>query len=762
LVIGAPETHLMPSITRPPLVGFGTFNSYKDHEQIAEAVRHAIRAGYRHFDCASMYGNLCEIGAAFAAAIKAGEVRRDELYVVSKLWCADAAPDDVKDALTSTLTDLRLDYLDNYTMHWPSRMDKGTATFTPDNSAAAGGKHQFDLVHQGDRREIAATYAAMETLVDAGLVRSLGVSNFNVRLLGDLLQDCRIRPETNQFELQPYLAQRELVAFCDKMDVHVVAYSPLGKPGYTRPADPELLADPVLAKIAEEVGKTPAHVALRWAVQRGASVIPKSCTPVRILANRDVLEWSLTPSQMERIESLDCGYRYVRVDWFDFDSKPASNVNTPPPGQALIKAGTVDELGLYRNSFGREGRELRTEVIIRRGLLEPDELARNGRHYIPEKCWQAPLHLVTDETVDTIYGAQVVEGLAAAGFVVHKVVLKSDTDDSGETSTEHSKTMASLQACADAILEKGITKHSAIVSLGGGVVNNLAGLLASMLYRGITLVHLPTTTMSAFDAALDFKQAVNHQLGKNLLGSYYPASTIAIDPDVLATLSERHSLNGVAEALKHGLTQSTDLTDMIVRPLREGDRAAVIKDGAYMEALCKAALEIKAPTLDDYESSDYNEYCPQYGHAVGHAVEHTSWSGGPHAPLLHGEAVAIGMCVSAEVALVKGVCTEAVVREHYDLIGATGLPTFVPLTMAIAPLIRQMRFDKHTVKNPTMGLCAQIGGMALSPDGESYAFTASEEELLQAFTANMAKRDAGVICGACASVFAAPMPAATK
>lgn len=247
-----------------------------------------------------------------------------------------------------------------------------------------------------------------------------------------------------------------------------------------------------------------------------------------------------------------------------------------------------------------------------------------------------------------------------------------------------------------------------------------------------------------------------------MLGTYYPASTIAIDPDVLATLSERHCLNGIAEALKHGLTQSTDLTDMIVRPLREGDRAAVLKDGAYMERLCKAALEIKAPTLDDYDNSDFNEFCPQYGHAIGHAVEHTSWSGAPHAPLLHGEAVAIGMCVSAEVALLKGVCTEAVVREHYDLVGATGLPTFVPLTMAVEPLIRQMRYDKHTVKNPTMGLCAQIGGMAVSPDGESYAFEASEAELCAAFAANVAKRDAGEICGTCTSVFAAPRSVARE
>lgn len=769
------EMSTTPVTRRPPLVGLGTFNNFQEPEKVADAVRVAIRAGYRHFDLASLYGNERQIGKAFGEAIKSGEVAREQLYVVSKLWCADAAPEDVAPACQRTLDDLGLDYLDNYTMHWPVQMTKG--------SKIVEGKHEFGIVHHGERAKIAATYAAMEALLDAGLTRSLGVSNFDIRMLGELLQDCKVAPVTNQFEMHPFLPQRELVAFCEKANVHVVAYSPLGM-GCPRTGDePDLLGDSLVKHVAGEVGVTPAQVLLRWAMQRGASVIPKSLTPERIVANREVLDWALSASQMERLDSLDIGYRFIQVradhttariprppaltphlplsapfsaqvPYFDFDVKPPSNVNTAPPGQALIKEGYVDEYGFYRNYFAREGKVLRTEVIIRRGLLEPDELAANGRHLLPEKCWGAPIHVVTDEAVDALYGDQVVEGLTAAGFIAHKVVMQTDVDESGETSTEHFKTVESMMRCSDLILERGITKHSAIVSLGGGVVNNLAGVLAGMLYRGITLVHLPTTTMSAFDAALDFKQAINHTLGKNLLGCYYPATTIAIDPDALSTLSERHSLNGVAEALKHGLTQSVELTDMIVRPLREGDPYKVIKDGAYMERLCKAALEIKAPTLDDYNNSDFNEFCPQYGHAIAHSVEHMSWSSKAHQPLLHGEAVAIGMCVSAEVAFLKGVCTRSVVDEHYDLVGATGLPIYVPLTMDVAPLIRQMRFDKHTVKNPTMGLCAQIGGMAMAPGGDTYAFDASEEELVAAIEANMKRRDASEVCGQCASIFA--------
>mmetsp|Transcript_9921 Transcript_9921/g.33657 ORF Transcript_9921/g.33657 Transcript_9921/m.33657 type:complete len:312 (+) Transcript_9921:1652-2587(+) len=208
-------------------------------------------------------------------------------------------------------------------------------------------------------------------------------------------------------------------------------------------------------------------------------------------------------------------------------------------------------------------------------------------------------------------------------------------------------------------------------------------------------------------------------------------------------------LNGVAEALKHGLTQSRELTDAIVEPLRNGDPAEVLHDGAYLENVCRAALEIKAPTLDNYDASDYNEFCPQYGHAVGHAVEHTSWSGKAHSPLLHGEAVAIGMCVSAEVAKLKGICTDKVVDEHYDIVKATGLPCYVPPSMTAETVIRQMRFDKHTVKVPTMGLCAEVGGMALF-NGETYAFEVSEEELVAAIDANVARREADDTCVVCA------------
>jgi alcohol dehydrogenase (NADP+) len=148
---------------RPPLIGIGTFNDHKDAEKVGEAVGIAIAAGYRYIDCASVHKNQKEIGAAIALALAPGGLdSRDQLYVVSKLWCADAAPEDVADACHRTLAELGLDYLDNYSMHWPVQMNK--------EAAMVDGSLQYTIVHQGDRKMIAETYAAMEALVDAGLV----------------------------------------------------------------------------------------------------------------------------------------------------------------------------------------------------------------------------------------------------------------------------------------------------------------------------------------------------------------------------------------------------------------------------------------------------------------------------------------------------------------------------------------------------------------------------------------------------------------
>eukprot|EP00965_Chrysotila_dentata_P196818 6177821-Pleurochrysis_carterae.AAC.1 len=258
--------------------------------------------------------------------------------------------------------------------------------------------------------------------------------------------------------------------------------------------------------------------------------------------------------------------------------------------QPLRTEGTINDSNVYVNSFARAARPLSSDVLIKNGILS--ELKEYGKQIIPSRCHEASNYLITDSMCDELYATKVVTGLRSAGLQVQKLVMPVMTDESGETSTEPSKTREVFDQLVDEIIEAGINKNSCIISLGGGVVNNICGVLAAVLYRGITLVHLTTTTMGAFDAAIDFKQGINHPLGKNLLGTYWPASTIVIDPTTFRTLSQRHLLNGISEALKHGFCQSRELTDLIVQPLAQHG-VSKLRDPAYLEAVCKACIEIK-------------------------------------------------------------------------------------------------------------------------------------------------------------------------
>eukprot|EP00961_Rhodomonas_salina_P170540 2298722-Rhodomonas_salina.1 len=294
--------------------------------------------------------------------------------------------------------------------------------------------------------------------------------------------------------------------------------------------------------------------------------------------------------------------------------------------------------------------------------------------------------------------------------------------------------MENFQMLTDKILRNGITKNSCIISLGGGVVNNICGFLASALYRGVPMIHITTTCMGMLDAAIDFKQAVNHCCGKNLLGAYYPASQIIIDPTVLVTQSERAVRNGIAEAIKHGLCHSPDLLNFILEGAHD------VKNPEYLENLIKMTVALKAPTLTHYDESNFNEMCPQYGHSVGHACEFLGFKGSGVA-LLHGEAVAIGCCVSAEISRIMGLCDDACVEAHYDAFARSGLPTIVPEDQADEDVLYQMVYDKHyEKKSATMGLCTSVGVMH-QKDG-NFAFEIDDAIILEAIRINKARAHA--------------------
>ena len=297
-----------------PALGLGTWQAPKG--EVGEAVREAIRCGYRHIDCAAIYGNEREIGEALQAAIEAGEVRRDELWITSKLWNTHHGHANVRPAIEKTLADLRLDYLDLYLIHWPVAM-KYMVPHVP---------NQFIPLEE---QPIADTWQGMEEVLEAGLTRHIGVSNFSIKKLKQLLETARHRPEMNQVEMHPLLAQNELKAFCEAEKIHMTAYTPLGRPASSdRPADaPELLEGPVVMAIAEQQKCTPAQVVLAWAMERGTSPVPKSTNPKRLKENLASQTVALTEADMASLNALDRHYRYVDGSFWVVPGGPYSLEN---------------------------------------------------------------------------------------------------------------------------------------------------------------------------------------------------------------------------------------------------------------------------------------------------------------------------------------------------------------------------------------------------------------------------------------------------
>ena len=296
-----------------PLLGLGTWKSAPG--QVYEAVREAIRLGYRHLDCASVYGNEPEIGQAIGDAIGDGEVTREQLWITSKLWCNSHGRDNVEPALRQTLQDLGLAWLDLYLIHWPVPIRPGVAFPT---SAA-------DLLPP-QQLPIRDTWEGMEAALEAGLTRHIGVSNFSSRKLQDLIAHGRLRPEVNQVELHPLLQQPELLEVCAKEGVHVTAYSPLGsgdRPAQLKAAnEPVLLEHPVITAIAAEHGCSSAQVLLAWHLCRGISTIPKSVTPARLRENLAAAAMELSPDDLTRIAALDQGLRLVDGSFWLLEGGP--------------------------------------------------------------------------------------------------------------------------------------------------------------------------------------------------------------------------------------------------------------------------------------------------------------------------------------------------------------------------------------------------------------------------------------------------------
>jgi alcohol dehydrogenase (NADP+) len=299
---------ILASGARIPVIGLGTFGSDNVSAiEVADAVLNAARLGYRQFDCASVYGNEVHIGEALQSVCNQ-VAPRSEFWITSKLWNDKHAPKDVESSCKQTLHDLRLEYLDLYLVHWPFRN-----YHPPGCDADTRSPDARPYIHS----QFIETWAAMEKLVENGLVRHIGTSNMTIPKLELLLKDARMRPACNEMELHPHFQQSEFLDYLFEKQIQPIGYCPLGSPGRPErdrmPLDTSPLEDPMIRAIAEDHHLHPAAICLKWAVQRGEVVIPFSVNPRNYTSNlRAVLEDPLTPLEMETIATVDRRCRLIK------------------------------------------------------------------------------------------------------------------------------------------------------------------------------------------------------------------------------------------------------------------------------------------------------------------------------------------------------------------------------------------------------------------------------------------------------------------
>ncbi|KAG7813379.1 hypothetical protein KL921_000925 [Ogataea angusta] len=292
-----------------PLVGFGCWKVEKSI--CAEQIYEAIKVGYRLFDGAMDYGNEKQIGEGIAKAIEDGLVKREELVIVSKLWNSYHKPENVKKAIRRVLDDLKLDYLDIYYIHFPIAQK-----FVPFEEKYPPGFYCGPNGWEFEDVPLAVTWRAMEELVEEGLVKSIGISNFSGALVQDLLRGCKIKPQLLQIEHHPYLTQEKLIKYVQAQDIAVVAYSSFGPQSFVELNHAKakdtvsLLKHDLINNIASAHNVSPAQVLLRWATQRGILVIPKSNHKERLVQNLTVNDFNLSEEEIKQISSLNQDLRF--------------------------------------------------------------------------------------------------------------------------------------------------------------------------------------------------------------------------------------------------------------------------------------------------------------------------------------------------------------------------------------------------------------------------------------------------------------------
>ena len=299
-----PKMSPIPSLTfsnglKMPVFGLGTYQSKAG--EVEKAVMEAIDLGYRHIDTAHFYQNEKEIGQAVQAKIKDGTVKREDLFITTKLWNNAHKEDMVVPTCKKSLELLGLSYVDLYLVHWPFAFKEGDELL-PKNEKG------IPITSDTDYLE---TWKGMEQCVQLGLARSIGVSNFSIEQITRLLPVAKVPPVNNQVEVSVNLNQKPLIEFCQKNNITVTGYSPLGQPG-NKAGAPNFLENPTILELAKKHNKTPAQISLRYAVQHGIAIIPKTVTPSRLKENMGIFDFSLSTEEMNSIAALATGQRVAR------------------------------------------------------------------------------------------------------------------------------------------------------------------------------------------------------------------------------------------------------------------------------------------------------------------------------------------------------------------------------------------------------------------------------------------------------------------
>jgi alcohol dehydrogenase (NADP+) len=290
-----------------PIIGLGTWKSKPG--EVLQAVLWAIEAGYRHIDCAAIYDNEKEVGNALSKAFKDGIVKREDLFITSKLWNSNHRLDDVVPALKKTLKDLQLEYLDLYLIHWPVSFKKGISF----------AQTREEFYTYGDV-PLAQTWEGMEDAKNLGLTKHIGVSNFNISKLKEVMKSGRVVPEMVQVELHPFLPQNKLVNFCRDNNILLTAYSPLGSgdraASSKKSNEPSLLENETIKELASKHSVTPAQILISYSIHRNIAVIPKSVNQERIIQNLASIEVNLDQSDMDKLSNIGTAYRFIDGSFF--------------------------------------------------------------------------------------------------------------------------------------------------------------------------------------------------------------------------------------------------------------------------------------------------------------------------------------------------------------------------------------------------------------------------------------------------------------